>query len=982
MTPDVSILAVPNLDPALGRIRVSALPGTSIAEMIALVMPAIRSQDRERLRVTIGDHVILPGLWHAVRPKAGTQVIIRAVPGNDLLRTALNVAVTVAAIAAGQFYAPALLETIGIAATTTTTALASAAISSTTLLAGTMLINALIPPRSDAKNKPIYSIQGMQNQLTPDGAVPLILGFVRYAPPYAARPYTQSVGDYRFVVASFCCGYGPVALYNWRIGTTPIERFLEVQLETRSGVPGDAQLALYPQQMIEEALSIELLTDQLPTGGPQVRTTAADCTACEIDTTYPGGVFGTDKDGGYVPFTVIITTRFRPAGSGDDAWIGGPAIAVTAKKPKALTRTTAITFPERGRYEIELTRITTDWDEADQSKKDIRRSGRSAWSALRSIRPEYPIVFDKPLALAACRIRATGQLNGMLDALNAEMRSICPDWDAASGTWVTRETNNPASLFRYVLTGPAITYPLAVDEVAALGEWHAFCAAKGLTYNRVHDYDASVLDVLSDIAAAGRASPQDTGTAWGVVIDRALDTVTAHISPRNSWGFSGERPYAIFPDAFRVTFLDETFDFNKAERVVPWPGFQGDVKVTEKLDLPGITNPDLIWKEARRRQYELIHRPDTYTVNQDFEALVVTRGDRVQLSHDVLDRSQIAGRVTAVIGGVVYLDELVTFELEKAYACRFRRDDGSTLVRSVTGFGTTRTVRLGGAGDDPEVGNLAFFGEASRESIACTVKGVEAMENFTARLTLIDHAPEIEDLVDAEIPPAWSGRAGSEAQIVNGAPQAPVIVDVVSGRQAASQASATNAYPVVVLLQAAAGEVQPIASFDVRYRKTGASAWSLASGPASAGAVLLAGFAKGDQIEVQARAVSGAGLAGPWTATFAHAVGATDPAAPTPPQGITLSTPASGVIRVTVTSSASAQNAATLIFMAAGADSAFASAQQVGDPLASGPNVALPPVDVSGLASGTVYRFWAIAQDASSPPIQSAPAGPVSSGTA
>jgi hypothetical protein len=31
---------------------------------------------------------------------------------------------------------------------------------------------------------------------------------------------------------------------------------------------------------------------------------------------------------------------------------------------------------------------------------------------LRSFRPEYPIDFPQPLALAACRIRATGQLNG------------------------------------------------------------------------------------------------------------------------------------------------------------------------------------------------------------------------------------------------------------------------------------------------------------------------------------------------------------------------------------------------------------------------------------------------------------------------------------------------------------------------------------------------------------------------------------------
>ena len=182
---------------------------------------------------------------------------------------------------------------------------------------------------------------------------------------------------------------------------------------------------------------------------------------------------------------------------------------------------------DRGLYEIEITRTSGDFDRPDQdfSKKEIQRTGRSQWSVLRSFRPEYPINFDAPLAVSAIRIRATGQLNGTLDEYNCDAFCICPDWDAASGTWIERETQNPASLFRHVLTGPAGAYPLTVDEVDALGDWHAYCVANGLTYNRIHDYEASVLDVLSDIAAAGRASPHDKGDRWGVVVDRALDTV-------------------------------------------------------------------------------------------------------------------------------------------------------------------------------------------------------------------------------------------------------------------------------------------------------------------------------------------------------------------------------------------------------------------------------------------------------------------------
>ncbi len=243
--------------------------------------------------------------------------------------------------------------------------------------------------------------------------MPLILGKVRFAPPYAATPYTQAVGDERYVVASFLLGYGPIAVRNWRIGETPVERYSDIALETRQGYADDARLTLYPQQVLEEALSVALKTSVVPTGGPQIRTTASDCTGCEIDITSTG-IYQVNKDGAYQNFTVNIGVRYCKSGTNN--WVTGPAISITSNKAKALTRTTPITFPERGRYDIELTRMTTDWDEADQSNKTIQRHGATVWSVLRSFRPEYPIDFPQPLALAACRIRATGQLNGTLDA--------------------------------------------------------------------------------------------------------------------------------------------------------------------------------------------------------------------------------------------------------------------------------------------------------------------------------------------------------------------------------------------------------------------------------------------------------------------------------------------------------------------------------------------------------------------------------------
>ncbi|MHC2021327.1 host specificity factor TipJ family phage tail protein, partial [Methylobacterium sp. CM6247] len=737
------------------------------------------------------------------------------------------------------------------------------------------------PSRTDKKDAPTYAIQGIRNQATPDGVIPFILGKVRYAPVYAGLPYTETVGDERYIRALFTFGYGPLRLTNFRIGDTPIEKYKDVQYEVREGYASDAPVTLYPDQVIERALSIELKFAGIG-AGPQSRFTAADAANASIDLTFPGGLGGVDKDGRKVAVTLEFAARYRKAGT--EAWTNAAPISVTAKlSGKPFTRTFPFSFPERGRYEIELTRNSGDFDNPDQdfSKKEIQRTGRSVWSALRSFRPEYPINFGKPLAVVAVRIRATGQLNGTLDEFNADAQTLCPDWDAATNAYITRETRNPASLFRYVLNGPGITYPLAQNEIDALKEWHAFCVANSLFYNRVHDYEASVLDVLSDIAGAGRASPHDSGTSWGVVVDRALTTITAHITPRNSWGFQGETSYSQFPDAFRVTFLDETNSYAQAERIVPWPGFSGDPKVFEKLDLPGITNPDQVWKETRKRQYELIHRPHSYTVNQDFESLVVTRGDRVELGHDVLDRNQVAARVRTVVGNKVMLDEPVTMEAGKSYACRFRRADGASLIQPVqTIAGTTNTITLTGTGDTPARDDLAMFGEATRETLACTVKGVEAMENFTARLSLVDHAPQIETLVANDVPPAWSGRAGGPAQSIPDVPLAPMVTGIASGKLALDSVTTANPYPVIVSLQAIPLSYVPLASFDVQTRKAGVTAWTTTSRPSGAGAVVIAGYTKGDALEIQARAVSARGTPGEWTASVFHTVAASDATTP------------------------------------------------------------------------------------------------------
>jgi hypothetical protein len=772
------IIAQPYLDGGR-RIDAMAPAGSTIAEIVAIAIPGAPEPVLPHVRVTIGDTVIPREMWRGVRPKPATIVIVRIAPGNrGALRAALSIAVGVAALAIGQVWvAPLVAGAFG----ATAGAIAGGLATGTALLAGTFLINSLVPLRQDQAQgagiaqSPTYSIQGFRNVANPDGIIPCVLGKVRFAPPYAALPYTEVANGETYIRALFLVGYGYTKIRDIKLGDTPIENFKEVEVEIREGLDTDDRVTLYPTQVLEERLSIDLNQAYATTFGPHTRFTASDADEVSIDIAFPNGLFWmhTTTSGSSTvttPQALTVTLQIRMRLNGEGAWTDVVTWPITAFTQKPYNATYRWTLPARGRYEVEVTRLTGDLDEINAFQQNDQFVSVSLWSAIRSFRPEYPLNFNHPLALIAVRARASKQLNGVIDNLNCEASRVCLDWDAGEEDWVEQETNNPASLLRYAMQGPMMAYPLADADIDLdlLTEWHDYCADKSLAYNRVHDFEQSVFDAWSDIAAAGRASPRDDGEKWGVVIDRAQTVVMQHITARNSWGFSGQRDYVRFPDAFRVKFYDETNSGKLAERVVPWPDFVGEPSVTESIELPGITEPDQVWIEARRRQYELIHRRDVYNVTMDFEGACARRGDLILFNHDVLKQTQISARTRAVSGNTVTLDEIVTMEAGKTYAIRFRKlpdsegDDLSILRNVTTVDGESDTVFLTGSGELPNVDDLVMFGESDSVTKELIVREVEGAEDLARRFTLVDHAPQIETLADAETPPAWNGRVGEE----------------------------------------------------------------------------------------------------------------------------------------------------------------------------------------------------------------------------
>lgn len=455
---------------------------------------------------------------------------------------------------------------------------------------------------------------------------------------------------------------------------------------------------------------------------------------------------------------------------------------ILGSQTEALRRSVRIVFPERGDYDIRIRRLSAD-TESDQIFDKVYLS------SVKSVRYEQPINLQG-LNGTAIRIKATEQLNGALDQFNVIASNVILDYFEGTGTWEPAITSNPASLYRYVLQGLANARPLADDKIDldAIQEWHSYCVLKGYTYNRVIDYDTSVEEILRDIASSGAASPAVVDGKRSIVIDGPKADITQIITPRNSWGYSGEMLYPAMPHAFRVQFRNANKGYQQDERIVYNDGYNAsNATLFEVLEVQSCTNPQLAWKIGRRILATAKLRPETHTFTMDFENLVSLRGDRIKFEHDVPLIGVGDARIKEVIitGGedsvtylgedVTYLGETVTYDdggsplvsgivfddtisipVSGIYYTRIRLSDGTQLykqinatVGSFTSFTFTTPFTID---DAPQAGDLCYFTQAGGE-LDLIITRIEPSDDLTAKITCLDYAPAIFNSESGSIPP-------------------------------------------------------------------------------------------------------------------------------------------------------------------------------------------------------------------------------------
>ena len=545
-------------------------------------------------------------------------------------------------------------------------------------------------------------------------------------------------------------------------------------------------------------------------------------------------------------------------------------------------------------YEVRLRRRSKRTEDEDRTIYD-----EATWTALRTHRAGEAVTRDD-VALVAFRIKATDQLNGMVSNFNCIAEAVTPYYDGADpvpaySAWPTKISSNPAWAYLRLLCDPKVNArAVAVSrlDIERFSEWAAACEAA--TPPRAFDAyltrKLTAFRLLGQIAATGRAVFGMRDGRFSIVRDVEQTTPIQHFTPRNSWGFEATRELIEKPHAIRCQFLNAEAGYEQDEIYVYADGFDANnATVFEDMEFSGITDAAAVHREARYHLAVAELRPEVIEFQTDIEHLVCSVGDLVLVTHDVPMWGLAAGRVKAISGTTVTLDEPVPMAAGKSYSIRFRLATGASLLRTVTtAAGLKSAVTVDSAPTGLAVGDLFMFGEAGAETRELIIKEIRPRGENEAEIKCVDHAPAVHTSDTEEIPDYDPGVTRPPViELVR--PPAPVIASVITDERALERDAYGTLRTCIFI------EVRPPAKFtgpppqyaEVEYRRQGAADWiRLPVQRADTGGIVIRDVQDKQTYDVRVR-YTVIGITSAWTTQAGvYVIGKTSP--PPAPSGLWL----------------------------------------------------------------------------------------------
>ena len=608
-----------------------------------------------------------------------------------------------------------------------------------------------IPSQKKLQTNP--SLRGSTNSARKNQMIPILLGRYRVYPDIAALPYSVYRENDQYLRQLFCFGYKSVSIDTdtLKIGETPVTRYKGYTIPDDPG-------GIYSARCIESSVSLRLTND----GTPEAieRTTASNTWKIAVGLVAPSGLHGEDS-------AVSIGIRIEWRISGGEVWTAAVDETVSADSDK-WRKLYEITVPDTGTYDIRVSRTTKESGSAsviDTIYLDFIQSWTEDSAGNRA-----PVNGSSRFSLLALELKATDQLNGIIDELNAvcTLRSrVYKGTGTGPSAWEEGDAVNPASAILYLLTDPyANPSPLTDDEIVwdEFEAFYRFCDEHGFECNAyISSEEYSIGDIIGYIASSNLAEIRRAGRKIGIIIDAAISHYTQLFTPRNAWDFSVSRTFSQDIRYFRIKYIDASIGYEETERIVSLSSdgtivFDAEIPEDEsgtEISLVGVTDPEHAAYVGRQRLREISRQRRTFTWTSDIEGILCVPGDVVLLAHSQFSIGLGEGRIKKLIrnNGIlegIELDTELPFEDGKSYSMIIRSGEDISQPLSI-GDHDGKIIHLS---TEPEqeisIGDLCAIGETAA-AVPVQITSIERDADGSCRITAVDYDASV--YAEGEIPP-------------------------------------------------------------------------------------------------------------------------------------------------------------------------------------------------------------------------------------
>lgn len=275
------------------------------------------------IEVKIGDTLIPRDKWHLVKLKKNAPITLMVVPQGGNAGNVLKMIAIVVVAAVVSYYTlgagnAAFAGMFGGAGSVGAMVAGTLAVTAATM-ATSLALNAVFPPPT--ANQPQLGTESSQtstafgwnvdsNQFLKYQPVPRIYGRVKFAPPYAAKPFVETIGDQQYLYLLFDFGYGELKLEDLQIGENSIDSFANIQYYIHSNFKAGDKLNLYNRDVWQDSYSQKLIKSSW-----RIATTQPKSIEAVIDFNFNQGLAVVDKQtGNLLSNSVDLAVQFRKVG--------------------------------------------------------------------------------------------------------------------------------------------------------------------------------------------------------------------------------------------------------------------------------------------------------------------------------------------------------------------------------------------------------------------------------------------------------------------------------------------------------------------------------------------------------------------------------------------------------------------------------------------------------------------------------------------